>query len=183
MAGLQPWQNPRPTTNGTEIRTRTPRTFAWLRAWLPAIVWAGVIFTMSTDAFSSEHTARVFEPVLRWMIPSLTAHQFGMIHHLIRKCAHFSEYFVFGLLLYRALQGGGTGWRWAWGLWALFFAAGYSALDEFHQVFVPSRGASAYDSMLDTTGALVALVVLWAWFRLRNTQRTVEVTTSETPVS
>jgi len=54
---------------------------------------------------SSEHTAWVFEPILRWMIPSLTADQFETVHHVIRKSAHFTEYFVFCLLLYRGVRG------------------------------------------------------------------------------
>jgi VanZ family protein len=41
---------------------------------------------------------------------------------------------------------------------------GYAALDEFHQVFVPSRHASPWDALLDTTGAAAAQVVLWLWY-------------------
>jgi len=40
-------------------------------------------------------------------------------------------------------------------------------LDEIHQSFVASRGASPYDSLLDSIGAFAALVVLWMWFRWR----------------
>ena len=126
---------------------------------------------MSTDTLSSEHTAWVFEPILRWMIPSLTADQFETVHHVIRKCAHISEYFVFWLLLYRGVRGDRKGWRCTWGLAALFCAAGYSVLDEIHQAFVASRTASAYDSLLDSIGALAAFGVLWAWFRWRRSAR------------
>ena len=169
MADPHPWRNPRPAPNLAEIgaKTPTPRWLAWLWAWWPAIAWAGVIFTMSTDPFSAQHTASFFEPLLRWLKPGLTAAQFAFLHHLIRKSAHFTEYFVFFLLLYRAVRSKRTGWRWSWGIEALFFAAGYAVLDEIHQAFVASRGASAYDSLLDSTGAFVALVVLWLWFRLR----------------
>jgi len=120
-----------------------------------------------TDTFSSEHTGSVLRPILLWLVPSLTANQFELIHHLIRKCAHFTEYFIFCLLLYRGVRGNRKGWRWTWGLAALFCAAGYSALDEIHQAFVASRTASPYDSLLDSTGAFAALVALWVWFRRR----------------
>jgi len=122
---------------------------------------------MSTDTFSADHTKWFFEPILRWLIPGLAQSQYDPIHHVIRKCAHFSEYFVFLLLLYRALRGRQSGWRWMWGLSALFIAAGYSLLDEVHQAFVVSRTASVYDSLLDSVGAFVALAVLWLWFRRR----------------
>ncbi len=140
---------------------------AWLRAWWPALLWAAVIFVMSTDTFSAEHTGSILEPVLRWLLPSLTAEQFDVIHHYIRKSAHFSEYFVFALFLYRGVRGAHTGWRWSWGLTALFIAAGYSALDEIHQAFVASRTASPYDSLLDSIGAFVAIAVLYLWFQTR----------------
>jgi VanZ family protein len=126
-----------------------------------------VIFTLSTDSFSAEHTASVFEPILRWLWPGITGDQFLAIHYFIRKSAHFTEYFVFCVLLYRAVRGGRKGWRWTWGFEALFFAAAYSALDEIHQAFVATRTASVYDSLLDSMGAFVAMGVLWLWFRLR----------------
>jgi VanZ family protein len=165
----QPWRNPRPAANLAEIRAKTPapRALGWLWAWWPALAWASLIFTMSTDVFSAQHTASVLEPLLRWLIPGLTAAHFATIHFLIRKCAHFSEYFVFFLLLYRAVRGWRRGWRWTWGITALFYAAGYAVLDEVHQAFVASRTASPYDSLLDTTGAFAALIVLWLWFQLR----------------
>jgi len=96
------------------------------------MVWSGVIFAMSTDAFSAEHTKWFFEPMLRWLMPGLAQSQYDLIHHVIRKCAHFAEYFVFCLLLYRAVQAGRAGWRWAGGAVALLIAAGYSLTDEFH---------------------------------------------------
>ncbi len=141
-------------------------------AWWPAILWSGVIFTMSTDTFSAEHTKWFFEPMLRGLVPGLAQSQYDHIHHIIRKCAHFSEYFVYFVFLYRAVRGRGSGWRWIWALSALFIAAGYSLLDELHQAFVASRTASVYDSLLDSIGAFVALVVLRLWLRRRRSRVT-----------
>ena len=142
----------------------------WLRAWWPALLWAGVIFTLSTDYFSAEHTATILSPLVHWLFPHLTPKQFSHIHHLIRKSAHFSEYFIFYLFIFRGIRGGRSGWRWLWGLSAWFVAAGYSILDEIHQAFVASRTASPYDSLLDSVGAFVALVVLALWFYFRRSK-------------
>jgi VanZ family protein len=169
MADLQPWRNPRtsPYQAGAAKTYLEPFARAWLRAWWPALLWAAVIFMMSTDVFSAQHTGSFLEPILRWFYPSMTARQFHLIHHYIRKSAHFTEYFVFCLLLYRGVRGARHGWRWTWGLTALFIAASYSILDEIHQAFVISREASPYDSLLDSAGAFVAFAALWFWFRLR----------------
>jgi VanZ family protein len=143
----------------------------WVRAWWPALFWATIIFIMSTDTFSARHTASFFEPLLRLLKPNLTAAQFELIHHYIRKSAHFTEYFVFCVLLFRGVRGGHIGWRWSWGLISLFVACGYSALDEIHQAFVASRQASPYDSLIDSTGAFFAFGVIWLWFHLHRRER------------
>jgi VanZ family protein len=166
----QPWRNPRPAPELTEFRRRfsPPQLVpAWLRAWWPALLWACIIFTFSTDAFSSEHTSIIIRPMLHWFFPSASADQINLYHHYIRKTAHFSEYFIFYLLLFRGVRGARAGWRWTWGLAALSISAGYSALDEIHQAFVVSRTASPWDSLLDSAGAFVAAIVLFLWFFFR----------------
>jgi VanZ family protein len=142
--------------------------------WLPAIAWAALISWASTDMFSASHTSRYIVPALHWLFPSASAETLAQLHFLIRKIAHFTEYFVFSILLLRALRGGNRGWQIRWAIIALAIAAGYSALDEFHQSFVPSRTASPWDSLLDTTGAATAQVVLWLWlwFRFRGRHST-----------
>ena len=183
MPEPQPWRNPRPVPPVPEIqaRWRMPRGPVWLRAWWPAFLWAGLIFCMSTDAFSAEHTGWVLQPILRWLVPSLTEAQFSTIHYFIRKSAHFTEYFVFCLLLYRGVRGDRKGWRRTWGLAALLCAAGYSVLDEIHQAFVASRTASAYDSLLDSIGAFAGFGALWIWFRLRRSMREGEMAEGDVP--
>jgi VanZ family protein len=151
-----------------EGRIQAPNQLRLVMAWLPALCWAAVIFSLSTDAFSADHTGRILRPILFWLIPHLTEQGFEAIHILVRKTAHFTEYFIFCLLLYRGIRGGQRGWRWSWGLAALFIAAGYSALDEIHQAFVASRTASPYDSLLDSIGAAFAVIALFLWFRSRS---------------
>jgi len=166
----QPWRNPRPAPQLDEIRQRVPASSMvpqFVRSWWPALLWACIIFSLSTDSFSSEHTGSILYPIFHWLMPSMMLAQFEPIHHFIRKSAHFTEYFIFCLLLFRGTRGGRPGWRWTWALAALSIAAGYSALDEIHQAFVASRTASAWDSLLDSTGAFVASVALWVWFRFR----------------
>jgi VanZ family protein len=141
-------------------------TSEWIRAWWPAVLWAGVISFASTDAFSSAKTAVVLALIVRWFDPTISSQDLDAIHLVVRKSAHFAEYFIFYVLIYRGIRGRRAGWRWSWGLSAWIIAAAYSVLDEFHQSFVPSRTASPWDSLLDSAGALAALlcVLLWVHF-------------------
>ena len=137
----------------------------WLRAWLPALLWAGVIAFASTDTFSSANTGSVLAPIVRWVYPGISSEHLDVIHLSVRKAAHFAEYFIFYILLYRGVRGRRTGWRWSWGLTAWIIAAAYSVLDEIHQSFVASRRGSPWDSLLDSAGALVAMLCVLLFVR------------------
>ena len=133
--------------------------------WLTAVLWMGVIFLMSTDLGSSAHTSRIVEPLLRWLNPEISTGAMARVHFLVRKAGHLSEYAVLALLLLRAVRSslrlapGDWSWR-ATGL-ALLLAAAYAATDEFHQSFVAARTASAGDVLIDSLGALFALMLVF----------------------
>ncbi len=128
--------------------------------WLPVIVWMGFIFAMSTSLGSSEHTSRIIEPLLRWLNPQIRPETVDLVHTVVRKGGHLTEYAVLALLLLRALKKSqpARGHLKAAGI-ALLVAAAYAATDEYHQTFVPGRTPSPYDVMIDATGAFAALTV------------------------
>jgi len=131
-----------------------------LRRWGPVIIWAGVIWMFSTHYFTSENTAKVAEPFLHWLFPSFSPETLDWIHHIIRKCGHLTEYFIFGWLVLRAIRAGRLRVRLAWALAAIGVVAGWASLDEFHQSFVPGRTASVYDVLLDTAGGALAQIAV-----------------------
>ena len=143
------------------------RLWAGMKNWLPAVAWAGVISSLSTDIFSSEHTSRFIIPVLRWLFPHWSNDTLELMHGIIRKSAHVTEYFIFSIFLLRAIRGKNREWTLRWAVWAVVIAAGYAALDEFHQSCVPSRTASPWDALIDTVGASAAQAVLWLWHSRR----------------
>lgn len=125
------------------------------------VIWASLIFTASTDTFSSEHTQAPIIELLRFLLPHAAESTLLVLHDLIRKCAHVGEYFIFGVLLFRAIRMPGQGWQWHWAFLALLIAALYASSDEIHQIFVPSRGASIFDALLDAGGASLAQLAAW----------------------
>jgi len=128
--------------------------------WVPAVGWMCTIFSASTDAMSNQHTSRFFEPFLRSLFPGITQERINQLHLLVRKGGHLTEYAILAVLLWWAL-----GWwqevranRPRRAVLCLLLAALYAASDEFHQSFVPSRGAAVTDVLIDTSGAALGLL-------------------------
>ncbi|HWM25142.1 MAG TPA: VanZ family protein [Chthoniobacterales bacterium] len=135
------------------------RSFA--KFWVPVIAWVLLIFVMSGDLMSAEHTSRFFVPFLRWIAPGISAESIASLQFAVRKAAHLAEYAILALLLCRALFHG-TNLKWSLSIVCLcaeiacvLVAAG----DEFRQSFVASRGASPWDVMIDGAGAILGLLV------------------------
>jgi VanZ family protein len=124
-----------------------PPEFASLSEWIPVLVWGAVIFTLSTSAFSAVNTSRIIDPMLRWLIPGISAASVDVVHMLVRKAAHFTEY---GILFWLLIRGPMAQRPYL----ALMLCVVYALTDEGHQVFVPGRTASLYDVALDSSGAL-----------------------------
>ena len=136
-----------------------------LGPWLLVVLWASLMFTFSTDSFSQEHTARAILPVLQWLLPHASAETLDLLHEFIRKCAHVFEYSVLSVLLFRAVRAPAQGWNVRWAATSLFLATVFATSDEFHQTFVPSRGPSVWDALLDTAAAAAVQLILWQWLR------------------
>jgi VanZ family protein len=132
-----------------------------LSRYLPLIVWLAFIFVASSDNFSANNTSRIIGPLVLWLFPNTSPETLAVIHLIVRKIAHFTEYAILAYLAARAFR---TSSHPAlanhWLLAAFALVVAYALLDEYHQSFVPSRTASIYDSFIDMSGGLVALLAL-----------------------
>lgn len=95
------------------------------------------------------------------------------LQHIVRKCAHYSIYFILAIFL---LQFFLTFKRLRKKIWRPFivswaFCILYAATDELHQYFVPERSSQITDVAIDSLGALSALLIsalifaLWHKFK------------------
>ena len=112
-------------------------------AWLPAIVWMGLIFYLSAQP----------RPLAKTPSPALA------------YVAHFGEYAALAFLLFWAQLSRGS-WKGNLRLGlALSFVASilFAASDEYHQSFVAGRDASWLDFATDAVGAAFALAVIGRW--------------------
>jgi VanZ family protein len=136
------------------------------RLWryLPLIGWIGFIFFASTGAMSASNTSRIIAPLFRWLFPSITEAQLLLVHFIVRKTAHFTEYALLALLAARAfipstLQVLPRRWFVA----ALALVALVALLDEYNQSFNATRTGTIWDSLIDISGGVTALVALSLW--------------------
>ncbi len=116
------------------------------------ILWMGLMFGLSTDAFSSAHTAPFTEFIFLRLIPEFAGLTVETVDLLVRKTAHLSEYFIFGILLthlFKKRSGLSTSNQI---IWAIALGIIYAMSDEFHQSFVPSRTPRAGDVVIDAIG-------------------------------
>jgi len=150
----------------------SPRVFRrdWWRYWGPVFIWGAVIWVLSTKLFSDSNTEKIIVPILHWVFHDASHRTLMRLHHLIRKGAHALEYFIFSLLLLSGIRRGRPDWRLSWGLAAVSIAACWAGLDELHQVFVPNRGPSPRDVLIDIFGAIGGQV--FEWRRHRKGQQT-----------
>ena len=142
-----------------------------LARWIPVFCWMTLIFMASTDMLSAAHTSRVIEPIVLYFFPHISPHALDWVHFGVRKGAHLTEYAILGILLWRAVPERKSNpfvadW-WRAGV-SLFVATFYAATDEYHQSFVPSRGPSVHDVLIDACGAAIALTIICVANRQRS---------------
>jgi VanZ family protein len=128
--------------------------------YLPLFSWMALIFFFSTGELSANNTSRIVRPLLLWLFPDISEERVAVAHFIVRKSAHFIEYAILALLAARAFAGSSrTALRRHRLTLALVLVVVSALADEFHQSFVPTRTGSVYDSLIDISGGLAALLL------------------------
>lgn len=147
----------------------SPRPISWhWLYWLgPPILLMALIYYMGTDRASAAETRSLLERLLErgWpeLLHRLSPDTLASANVVLRKTGHFSGYGLLGILNARAarwLRGAPTRTVWL-GAWAA--TAAWAAVDEYHQSFSASRGASFEDVLLDSAGAAFAIFLYQLW--------------------
>jgi len=124
--------------------------------------WAGLIYYLSTPAFGASLSAWLLHAILGLLHVHVSRETFDLLHLLMRKAAHTTEYAIFCAFLYSSFSPDATFvWRPRVALTSLSIAVGYSLTDEFHQLFSPGRTSSLMDSGIDTLGAAMAILLIY----------------------
>ncbi len=109
-----------------------------MRLWAPVVLWMLVIFLLSS-------------------IPGNNIPRVGLLN--ADKIVHFSEYFILGVLLIRAMSNSFHGIPLiSLVILSVVVACSYGAADEWHQHFVSGRVTDIFDLVADISGAFVSFL-------------------------
>ena len=137
----------------------------WVYGALCVIMMALIFWFSAMEApESAKVSGQITQTAVRVVYPDYPkldrqqqAGAFRLMERIVRKSAHFTEYTVLGALF--ALFFNTFSFRGrclcAWGCTTL-----YAATDEWQQSFVEGRGPLAGDVMIDSTGALLGILVV-----------------------
>ncbi len=102
-----------------------------LTNYLAVLVWCGLIFILSNS-------------------PRITTVDSQIVDFALKKIAHFIEYFILGMLTYRATNNI---------LISISFCILFAVSDEFHQSFIPGREPRVRDVIIDSFGSITAIII------------------------
>lgn len=135
------------------------------------VFWMGVIFKFSSaNGEKSTGTSRSsLEKIITLFNKNIDKERLDEIvikyDVVLRKCTHFSGYLVGGVLLYfmyfylnklvnyklKYIK-----------MYSVVTGSIYAMTDELHQHFVPGRSGEIKDVLLDTSGVIIGVVIVWA---------------------
>lgn len=129
------------------------------------ILWMGLIFFFSSQP--ADDSAYLSSGVVKMLLgfldgifngnpPQFITGIFFNGDHFIRKAGHFTEYFILGILVYSFIRS--AVFKRVLGI-SLSVCLLYAVSDEIHQIFVPGRGPSPADVLLDFSAAVAGIVL------------------------
>jgi VanZ family protein len=128
--------------------------------WGFVLIWMIVIFMFSAqNGETSSSNNRLVADLLNFIGIDLDKILGPLSSFIIRKSAHFIEYLVLYLAVYNALKLDITYKKSLITSLVLVFV--YACSDEFHQGFVPGRGPSFRDVLVDTGGGALGMLLVY----------------------
>jgi len=127
-------------------------------SWVAVGLWMVLIFCFSQQpaTTSSRLSTSITKSIIKTIEKAtpIAALDLRHLNHIVRKNAHFFIYLVLGVLVLNAVRSTSIGV-------ALLICVIYAISDEFHQLFIPGRGAQIKDVLIDSAGATVGIGVYW----------------------
>ena len=138
-----------------------------LISWILLLAWMAFIFYMSQQIgqVSSGQSGKIVLLLSKIGI-EISKDNISNITFIIRKSAHFTEYFILYILLFNVIK------HYIHTKKIIFYSIMgviiYAVSDELHQYFVPERSSTIKDVFIDSCGGIVASIVNNLFYKVKN---------------
>ena len=130
------------------------------------LIWTAVIFSFSLQSgeVSGDLSGSVLEALLGFFMPGVleSPEKLELFHLILRKCAHFTEFMILGVLSSIALKHMKVGYK---SIIGLGYCVLIASLDETLQLFISGRAGRVQDVLIDSAGALAGIVIVFIFFK------------------
>ena len=130
------------------------------------LIWTALIFSFSLQSgeVSGDLSGSVLEALLGFFMPGVleSPEKLELFHLILRKCAHFTEFMILGVLSSIALKYMQIGYK---SIIGLGYCVLIASLDETLQLFVSGRAGRVQDVLIDSAGALAGIVIVFICFK------------------
>lgn len=135
-------------------------------SWTLLISWMCFIFFMSHQPGNvSSNQSDLVLKIFSFIGIELNDYFGEVATFIVRKTAHFSEYFILYLLSYNVFRYYVKDKKYS--IYLILFVALYAVSDEFHQAFIPGRGPAIRDVLIDTSGGAFAYITMNLFTRFK----------------
>lgn len=118
------------------------------------IIWMIFIFIMSS--FDGNASSSQSNFIVNIIMHITNIENKELISLIVRKMAHFTEYFILGILAYNYFKSKNKSV-----LLPLILCIIYAISDELHQIFTPDRVFQLTDILIDSSGSILGIYILW----------------------
>ena len=117
------------------------------------ILWMILIFIMSS--FSGNDSSNQSNFIVDIISNIFNINNIELLSLIIRKLAHFTEYFILGILVYNMIYNLNKK-----KYISIIICILYAISDEIHQIFTSDRGPRVFDIFIDTLGSSTSIIIL-----------------------
>jgi len=126
--------------------------------FIPSILLMIMIFSFSMQ--NGEQSSGLSLQIVYFMkkiFPFIT--NLDLLHLIIRKIAHMSEYALLTLSFIYGFYKNDMTWKKIY-TYSLYCSFLYACSDELHQLFVSQRAGQFHDVLIDTCGAILMIILI-----------------------
>ncbi len=116
------------------------------------ILWMILIFIMSS--FDDNSSSNQSNFIVDIVVNILKIDNIELLSLIIRKLAHFTEYFILGILVINMFNRNNISIKY---LISIILCIIYACTDEIHQFFVPGRSCQVTDVIIDSMGSIMGV--------------------------